>query len=134
MRSPKEVIRKRKKLRRRLHNALYIQSKQKKKENCKFWTQAMPEPCKCVYPSLNNQPPRECPNAVECPDFKNRWGASDVEERYLRLVNDNNYLAKNYRDLFILNWMLEDDADEEEAKRELGFFLKLKLKLKELFS
>lgn len=125
MRSVKEIIKKRKKLRNRLLRALIKQSQQKKTENCKFWITDLPEPCKCVYPKINDVKgeTRDCPNAKECPDFQAKWGTKDVHEKYLRLKDDDAYLARNFRDLFILNWVLGQEVEEKKPsffKRVIG--------------
>lgn len=108
MRDIKEIKGKQRKLRRKLHSSLTKQSKEKSKDNCKFWIKDMPEPCKCVFPALNNALPRECPNALECGDFVSKWGNKDVHEKYLRIIHDDNYLARSYPALFIINWVLDE--------------------------
>jgi hypothetical protein len=126
MRDIKEIQGKQRKLRRKLLKSLLKQSKEKTKDNCKYWIRDMPEPCKCVYPALNNQPSRECPMATECPDFVSKWSQKDVHEKYLRIIKDDNYLSRSYPALFIINWVLN--------KEENSLINRIKNKIKSILS
>lgn len=111
MRSQKEVFEKRKKLRKRLKKAVYDHGRVRCKENCSYWLSSAPGEDKCIFNSMRGERDvpqyRGCPDATICSDFTNRYTDEDLENKYLGLVDDQIYLAKNYRDLFILNWFLE---------------------------
>ena len=121
MRSLKEIIKKRKKLRARLKEALKTQSSLKIKDNCKYWVPSIAEEAKCVFNKVNNNGDcRTCPNSENCADFTKRWTDADIDAKYETLSKDKNYLARGYRDLFILEWVLEGE-NEEAAKKKFSW-------------
>ena len=115
MRSRREVLEKRKKLRKRLRKAVFEYGEKRITDNCTYWVSSISGCDKCVYNSLRtneNTSLRGCPSAEDCPDFVNRYTEKDLEDKYLKMCDDEVYLAKNYRDLFILNWVLEDSQPD----------------------
>lgn len=132
MRSRREVLEKRKKLRKKLRKAVFEYGQKRITDNCTYWVSSVSGCDKCVYNSIrtnDNNSLRGCPNAEICPDFSNRYIEKDLEDKYLKMCEDEVYLAKNYRDLFILNWVLEDSEPDWLEKFVLfidGVYLKIK--------
>ena len=115
MRTRREVLEKRKKLRKRLHKAVFDYGNQQITDNCKFWVSDISGNSKCVYNCVTNHEEaslRDCPCADKCLDFSNKYTPELLEEKYLKMADDNVYLARNYRDLFILNWVLEESEPD----------------------
>ena len=134
MRSRREVLEKRKKLRKKLRKAVYDYGEKRITENCSFWVSGISGCDKCVYnsvkyPSQDNNL-RPCNDASLCPDFKNKYSEKDLEDKYLKMCEDEIYLAKNYRDLFILNWVLED-SEPDWLEKIVNAVNKVCVKIKE---
>lgn len=107
MRTATDIFLKRKKLRKKLHSAVFDYGKSQITENCKHWITQIERKQNCVFLCKTESGDlRGCPNAKECRDFENRYTNIDLEEKYKKLSTDDDYLARNYRDLFILNWVL----------------------------
>lgn len=131
MRSKKEIIAKRRKLRKRLRKAIYDYGTTENRENCRYWVPGIDKKERCVYNELESPDGEKglrcCPEEGPCLNFKRKYTNEDLEKRYLDRVNDQVYLANNYRDLFILNWVLEDEPESE------GFLEWLKKKMRLLW-
>ncbi len=113
MRSRREAVAKLKKLRKRFRKAIFDYGQQKETDNCKYWVSSIPGTDKCVY--LAGGSLRPCPSSCTCPDFETKYTEQDLQEKYESLVMDNEYLARKYRDLFVMNWLLSDEPDLDVA-------------------
>ena len=116
MKTVKEIIAKRKKFRKRLKKAIFDYGTACNTGNCRYWVDSLPGEKRCSFISGDAEDLRACPGAESCIDFECKYTEADLIAKYDSLVTDNLYLAKNYRDLFVLNWVLEDEEDEEQVE------------------
>lgn len=109
MKTKQDVYKKRDKLRSNLRKATFKYGKRKDKNNCKYWVDKVQGPSKCVYNAQNGGGEyRDCTGAESCPVFTCKYTEADLNEKYLTLLQDPAYLARNYPALSILDWMLEE--------------------------